>query len=362
VLIHGDNILLTDFGFSLDFSDDSISTTTGRPSAWTLRYSAPEVLNFEPRNRATDIFSLGCVLVEMISGFYGKRLTNVKDIWKRTGNGNTSFARNPEAVAAWSSWLRRHKHTPKMERLGIYIPLMLTADRLHRPTAQQIVDRLSDLSFLLPDAPSQVVTSCTEPAPCGGLSTANTPCGARSLKTMLERSNLMPHMDEYIYPWEHDGDWKFELFDRNMTASYTERELLEFAVYGNRDHVRNVCEEMYTMACRTGTTRHFWQAHEHNDVRDFNEQFREHAELSARLVSVKHIAFTRLTLQWSNDLSGRRWHREWSVQITLLPICLAKSPYFGSFFWMISHPVRAVNTGFTRFPPARDFVDLTVID
>ncbi|KAF2027428.1 kinase-like protein, partial [Setomelanomma holmii] len=68
VLIHGDNILLTDFGFSLDFSDDSISTTTELPSAWTIRYSAPEVLNFEPRNRATDNFSLGCVLNEMISG------------------------------------------------------------------------------------------------------------------------------------------------------------------------------------------------------------------------------------------------------------------------------------------------------
>ena len=52
---------------SLDFSDDSVSTTTGRPSAWTIRYSAPEVLDSEPRNRASDIFSLGCVLVEMVS-------------------------------------------------------------------------------------------------------------------------------------------------------------------------------------------------------------------------------------------------------------------------------------------------------
>ncbi|KAH7083945.1 kinase-like domain-containing protein, partial [Paraphoma chrysanthemicola] len=94
VLIHGDNILLTDFGFSLDFSDDCVSTTTGRPSAWTIRYSAPEVLNFAPRNRATDIFSLGCVLVEMISGLHGQSLATVKAFWKHTGNGQSSFAHN----------------------------------------------------------------------------------------------------------------------------------------------------------------------------------------------------------------------------------------------------------------------------
>tara|TARA_R110002003_G_scaffold248_5_gene17705 strand:+ start:3588 stop:5924 length:2337 start_codon:yes stop_codon:yes gene_type:complete len=361
-VLHGDNILLTDFGFSLDFSDDSISTTTGRPSAWTLRYSAPEVLNFEPRNRATDIFSLGCVLVEMISGFYGQSLTNVKDFWKRTGNGNTSFARNPEAVGAWSSWLREHEcDTPKIERLCTYVPLMLTTDRFHRPTTQQIMDRLSDLSILLPEAPSQAVTGCTGIAPCVGLSTANRASGAASSITILEYSNLIPLMDEYIYPWEQN-DWRFEFFDLNMNASHTEGELWQNPVHHNWDHVRNVCEATYTMACRTGATRHFWQAHEHNNVRDFNEQFREHAELSAKLVSVKHIAFTRLTLQGGNDLSGRRWRHERIVQITLLPVCLAKSPYFGSFFWMISHPLRTMYTGPARLPPVRDFVDLTVID
>lgn len=106
MLLHGGNFLLTDFGFSLDFSDDSVSTTTGRPAAWTIRYSAPEVLNFEPRNRATDIFSLGCVLLEMISGLNGHSLSSVKDFWNHTGNGQSSFARNSEAAVAWLDGLR----------------------------------------------------------------------------------------------------------------------------------------------------------------------------------------------------------------------------------------------------------------
>lgn len=81
-----------------DFSNDSASTTTGRLSAWTERYSALEVLEFEPRNRASDIFSLGCVLVEMVSGLYGHSLSEVKDHWRRTSNGHSSFARNPKAT------------------------------------------------------------------------------------------------------------------------------------------------------------------------------------------------------------------------------------------------------------------------
>src|SRR4051794_39981820 len=90
---------------SLDFSDGSASTTDGRPSAFTLRYAPPEVLDSEPRNRASDVFSLGCVLVEMISGLYGYSLSEVRDHWKKAGNGLISFARNPEATTTWLATL-----------------------------------------------------------------------------------------------------------------------------------------------------------------------------------------------------------------------------------------------------------------
>jgi serine/threonine protein kinase len=119
VLIHGNSVLLTDFGFSLDFSDDSMSTTTGRPSAWTIRYSTPEVLDFEPRNRSTDIFSLGCVLLEMVSGIYGTSLSQLKSHWIRTGNGQSSVARNPGAVFLGCETFRRAlKGTIKDPGLG----------------------------------------------------------------------------------------------------------------------------------------------------------------------------------------------------------------------------------------------------
>lgn len=45
----------------------SRSTTEGLPDSLTRRYAAPEVLANEPRNRSADVFSLGCVYLEMLA-------------------------------------------------------------------------------------------------------------------------------------------------------------------------------------------------------------------------------------------------------------------------------------------------------
>ncbi|KAL1591341.1 hypothetical protein SLS60_012085 [Paraconiothyrium brasiliense] len=145
VLIHGDNLLLTDFGFSLDFSDETASTTTGRPSAWTVRYAAPEVLNFEARSRATDIYALGCVLIEMISRLYGSRLQDLKMYWKTHGNGHISFALNSDATRAWCTRLTE-TCTGSLDRYFLALcETLITTNRYLRPTIRQIIEKLSEL-------------------------------------------------------------------------------------------------------------------------------------------------------------------------------------------------------------------------
>jgi serine/threonine protein kinase len=67
ILIHRGLVLYTDFGYSLDSSLSNHSTTVGRPQFLTRRYSAPEVLQHESRNSRSDIFSLGCVFIEILS-------------------------------------------------------------------------------------------------------------------------------------------------------------------------------------------------------------------------------------------------------------------------------------------------------
>ncbi|KAJ4292486.1 hypothetical protein N0V90_009148 [Kalmusia sp. IMI 367209] len=75
ILVHQGSFIYTDFGYSLDSSLEGHSTTAGRPDFLTRRYSAPEVVDFMPRNSRSDVFSLGCVFLEVLCA-----LTKVVDI------------------------------------------------------------------------------------------------------------------------------------------------------------------------------------------------------------------------------------------------------------------------------------------
>lgn len=64
ILVHHERLIFTDFGASLDFSNGR-ATSEGRPSIWTRRYAPPGVLEYESRDPNADVFSLGCVFIEM---------------------------------------------------------------------------------------------------------------------------------------------------------------------------------------------------------------------------------------------------------------------------------------------------------
>jgi serine/threonine protein kinase len=352
VLIHGDNILLTDFGFSLDFSDDSVSTTTGRPSAWTLRYSAPEVLNFEPRNRATDIWSLGCVLLEMASGFYGLRLQELKEKWKHTGNGQSSFARNNDAVRAWfrdAQLLDKDEDAPAVKHLCLLIRLMLSKDRLHRPTAQQIVDRISDLRVLVAEHPPRYTATCKGPKPCAGLAGSG-----HNVKLGMQLLRGLQDLAKYLYPWYYPG-WTFGLWDLSWniismdgceTASYP---FWANPIQENRNEIQAAAKRLYNSASRSPPTSSFWKAHNENLANNvhigdmmLSSDGKAQVQSSANMLSMKQAVFVRLEL-------NSRWWRPDSIalmqppkiemrqiQITLLPVCIPRSPLHGCFFWMLS--------------------------
>ncbi|OAK94965.1 kinase-like protein [Phaeosphaeriaceae sp. SRC1lsM3a] len=66
ILVHDGRMIYTDFGIALDASNQA-TTTTGMAEAFTKRYCAPEVMKNLPRNRNSDIFSLGCVFLEILA-------------------------------------------------------------------------------------------------------------------------------------------------------------------------------------------------------------------------------------------------------------------------------------------------------
>lgn len=94
ILIHQDQVLYTDFGLSYDFGDAGQSTTTGPVQGLTRRYCAPEVAAGGMRNSKSDMFSLGCVYLEIIDGLYpgsvnegvlaGPFHERLRDLWDTT--------------------------------------------------------------------------------------------------------------------------------------------------------------------------------------------------------------------------------------------------------------------------------------
>jgi serine/threonine protein kinase len=85
IFIHEDRVIFTDFGIALDAKEQS-TTTTGMSEAFTRRYCPPEVANNQPRNRKSDVFSLGCVFVEILAVVYpelGLSLLDPRPYWTR---------------------------------------------------------------------------------------------------------------------------------------------------------------------------------------------------------------------------------------------------------------------------------------
>lgn len=162
----GYHVYLCDFGLSREFflrqseSADYVGMTT--------TYAAPEVANYRYHGRKSDIFSLGCVFLEMAT-ILAVTPENCSDlnleefaVQRRASReaNDDSFHDNPLAVAAWIAKLAVdsgqgwHGHAEPMLAL---IKQMLAPDPDDRPTAQEICQLLPPNDCCLqPRAPIQM--------------------------------------------------------------------------------------------------------------------------------------------------------------------------------------------------------------
>jgi len=72
ILVYNGTLVFTDFGYSNDFSGKITSLTDGDRPVGTRDWNAPEVEARRPRGCSTDVFSLGCVLLEIWSVLSGR--------------------------------------------------------------------------------------------------------------------------------------------------------------------------------------------------------------------------------------------------------------------------------------------------
>jgi serine/threonine protein kinase len=138
ILLSANGLWVTDFGTSTDFSTLAESLAQNGERG-TPKYFAPEVADFEPNGRPADIFSLGCVLLEMVglcndySLDYMKNLRQLKD---------SSFQANLKTILRWFDKDQLVGLTIIDRHLFGIVRQMLSVDPINRPAALEVLTRL----------------------------------------------------------------------------------------------------------------------------------------------------------------------------------------------------------------------------
>jgi serine/threonine protein kinase len=143
ILIKNDEPYFTDFGLAVDWTDFGHSTTVG-PTAMTPRYGAPEVAACEARNSSADIWSLGCVFLEMWAVLKGASIREVASLTSIDGRllpYHSIDARLPALI----------DHIEKLQAPEVdsqpasWIKNMLQHDRRNRWSAHAVLETLREL-------------------------------------------------------------------------------------------------------------------------------------------------------------------------------------------------------------------------
>jgi serine/threonine protein kinase len=146
ILIHDGNVLLADFGIARDFADAQFHTTDGNLRG-TVLYCAPEVAAFGERNTAADIFSLGCVLTEMLTCVCGRTLHDFHQ-FRTAGEKPASYHAVLDRVRAWSFELQQLNHEADISNALMLSREMVLAEARDRPSAEVVAGNLTRFSTL----------------------------------------------------------------------------------------------------------------------------------------------------------------------------------------------------------------------
>lgn len=138
ILVYGPNVLLVDFELALDWKDLAQSTTTAYCGRTPL-YAAPEVIELKKCNSTSDIWSLGCVFLEMATVIKGKRIAELRDHFIAQTD-SPCFFNNPKGIFDWTSHLAQLSTADNAPLFWIF--RMLQPDRELRSRAAAIIDHI----------------------------------------------------------------------------------------------------------------------------------------------------------------------------------------------------------------------------
>jgi hypothetical protein len=142
-------VYIADFGIARAYTSPAESETDS-PIAYTRTYAAPEVVHQDKRDFSADIFSLGCVFMEMMATLLEKR-EELQEI-RKCNTTDTSYQANLHEVCTWywetvetgidAKWGRGFsRRWPLVD----HIPVMMNEVRRHRPSADGLKAITADM-------------------------------------------------------------------------------------------------------------------------------------------------------------------------------------------------------------------------
>ena len=140
IIVKGERVFLTDFGIAYNWENLTRGTTTA-DSSKTLIYAAPEVVRVEPRNEFADIWSLGCVFLEMATVLKRKTVGDMRDYFYEQ-NDSYCFHNNGDSIVTWISQLQ--DASPHTDNVALdWAANMLQLVPSKRPTAATLFEDIS---------------------------------------------------------------------------------------------------------------------------------------------------------------------------------------------------------------------------
>jgi serine/threonine protein kinase len=142
-------VYITDFGIARSYTSLDVSETEG-PTMFTRRYAAPEVVDGQKRGLPADIFSLGCVFLEMAAALFlhsdqrsnHKPLQTLKDKLALNEYGDTSYQANISSCRLFTEMELHENKTViyGLADIGLIIMQMLDENPAKRPSASELID------------------------------------------------------------------------------------------------------------------------------------------------------------------------------------------------------------------------------
>ncbi|KAF3066337.1 Leucine-rich repeat receptor-like protein kinase PEPR1 [Daldinia childiae] len=151
ILIKGDQIYVADFGISRNFRDATTSKTKSQDPERTERYMAPEIDCDERRGRATDVWALGCTVLEICTVASGNTIEELNEHLRQHGR-HILFCDTPYYVFDWMLLLLASPGlnpnvAPHIQKIVQLTFLMLDPKQKKRITMEQLLHLLGTEDF-----------------------------------------------------------------------------------------------------------------------------------------------------------------------------------------------------------------------